>query len=72
LSAVERERGYSLRLALRPAEAAEALSCSRDFFDEHIGPELRWIRRGRLKLVAIAELEDWMSRSAARTLHEGS
>jgi len=58
----------SKRLALRPHEAATALGCSRDFFDEHISPELRWVRRGRLKLVAIAELEDWLRRSAARTL----
>jgi hypothetical protein len=55
------------RLALRPAEAAESLGCSRDFFDRHIAPELRWIRRGRLKFVAVAEIEDWLSRSAART-----
>jgi hypothetical protein len=58
----------SPRLALRPGEAAQALGCSRDFFDEHIGPELRWIRRGRLKFVAIAELEDWLRRSAVLTL----
>jgi hypothetical protein len=38
-----------LRLALTPSEAAQALGCSRDFFDKHIGPELRWVRRGRLK-----------------------
>ena len=55
----------SLRLALTPNEAAAALGCSRDFFDEHIGSELRWVRRGRLKFVAIAELEDWLRRSAA-------
>jgi hypothetical protein len=58
----------SLRLALTPNEAAVALGCSRDFFDEHIGPELRSVRRGRLKFVAIFELEDWLRRSAALTL----
>ena len=26
---------------LTPGEAAQAIGCSRDFFDEHIGPELR-------------------------------
>jgi hypothetical protein len=36
-----REAQSSLRLALTPSEAAQALGCSRDFFDEHIGPELR-------------------------------
>jgi hypothetical protein len=57
-----------VRLALTPTEAAVALGCSRDFFDKHIGSELRWVRRGRLKFVAIAELEDWLRRSAAFTL----
>ena len=46
----------SLRLALKPSEAAHALGCSRDFFDEHIGPDLRWVRRGRSKFVAVVEL----------------
>jgi hypothetical protein len=62
------ERERPVRLALTAGEAAQALGCSRDFFDEHIGPELRWIRHGRLKFVAIAELEDWLRRSAALTL----
>jgi hypothetical protein len=47
---------------------AQALGCSRDFFDKHIGPELRWVRRGRLKFVAITEIEDWLRRNAALTL----
>jgi excisionase family DNA binding protein len=58
------------RLALSPAEAAEALGVSRDFLDEHIAEELRWIRRGRRKLVAIVELERWLAESGARTLGE--
>jgi len=57
-----------LRLALTPTEAAQALGCSLDFFDKHIGPELRWARHGRLKFVAIAVIEDWLRRSAALTL----
>ena len=63
-------RQTPLRLALTPNEAAQALGCSRDFFDEHIGPELRWVRRGRLKFVAIVELEDWLRRSAVLTLEK--
>jgi hypothetical protein len=66
----ERRTG-PLRLALTPEEAARALGCSRDFFDEHIGPELRWVRRGRLKFVAINVLEEWLRRSAALTVEEG-
>jgi hypothetical protein len=47
---------------------AQALGCGRDFFDKRIGPELRSVRRGRLKFVAIAEIEDWLRRNAALTL----
>jgi hypothetical protein len=62
------ESAPSLRCALTPSEAAQALGCSRDFFDKHIGSELRWVRRGRLKFVAVVEVEDWLRRSASFTL----
>ena len=55
-------------LALAPDEAAIALSVSRDFLDEHVADELRWIRRGRRKLVAVSELEQWLDRNGTRTL----
>lgn len=43
------------------------LGVSRDFFDEHIKPELRIIRRGsKTILIPVAELEGWVDRSAAR------
>jgi excisionase family DNA binding protein len=57
-----------LRLALSPDEAAAALGVSRDYLDEHIAGELRWVRRGRRKFVAIRELERWLDQAAARTL----
>jgi hypothetical protein len=56
------------RLALSPDEAASALGVSRDFLDEHISPELRWIRRSRRKLVAVRELERWLEKASAFTL----
>ena len=56
------------RLAYSPDEAAAALGVSRDYLDEHVAPELRWVRRGRRKFVAIRELERWLELSAARTL----
>ena len=62
------EKPPLLRLALSPDEAAAALGCSRDYLDQHIASELRWIRRGRRKLVSIRELERWLDVSAARTL----
>jgi hypothetical protein len=56
------------RLALAPNEAAAALGVSRDYFDEHIAPELRLVRRGRRKLIAVKELERWLADAAALTL----
>ena len=61
-------KGNVPRLALSMDEAAEALSVSRDFFDQHIRQELRLIRRGRKVLVSVRELERWLERSAALTL----
>jgi excisionase family DNA binding protein len=63
-----REPAGAPRLALTATEAAEALGVSVDFFAEHIGPELRVVRRGRKKLIAVRELEQWLERSAAKTL----
>ena len=54
------------RLALSPDEASAALGVSRDYFDEHVLDELRVVRRGRRILVALAELERWLDRSATR------
>jgi excisionase family DNA binding protein len=56
------------RLALNPEEAAASLSVSRDFFDKHILPELRIVRRGRRRLIPISELERWLTKTAERTL----
>ena len=61
------------RLALSPAESATAVGVSRDFFDEHILPELRVIRRGRRRLIPVRELERWLADNAAQTLeHAGT
>lgn len=58
------------RLAVSPEEAATILGVSRDFFDEHILPELLVVRRGRLILIPLRELDRWLEASAARTLRE--
>ncbi len=55
------------RLTVGPIEAATMLGVSRDYFDEHIKPELRIIRRGsKTILIPVAELERWVEKSAAR------
>jgi hypothetical protein len=55
-------------LALRPEQAARALGVSRSFFFAEILPELRVVRRGRLRLVPLRSLEEWIERNAARGL----
>ncbi len=57
-----------LRLTLSPADAAAALGVSRDFFDAHVKPDLRVVRRGRLVLVPVRELERWVDVNAAAVL----
>lgn len=56
------------RLALSPEEAATSIGVSRDYFDEHVGPELRWVWRGRRKFVPTKDLERWLDHAAARVL----
>jgi excisionase family DNA binding protein len=59
------------RIALTPDEAAASIGMSRDSFDRHVAHELRLIRRGRLVLIPVAELERWADREASRTLGRG-
>jgi hypothetical protein len=54
-----------------PNEAAAMLGVSRDFFDEHVRPELRIIRRGS-KTILVLELERWVDESAARWASDAS
>lgn len=56
------------RLAFTAMEAPAALGVSDDFFRRHVAPELRWVRRGSKKLVAVRELEAWLDREGVRTL----
>ena len=61
-----------LRLALTRAEAAASLGISLDSFERYVQPEIRHIRRGRLRLIPVAELERWLDSNAARVLEEVS
>lgn len=66
LDSVKASRSGVPRLALTAMEAPAALGVSHDFFKEHIASELRWVRRGRKKLVSVRELERWLDENAAR------
>jgi hypothetical protein len=56
------------RVCLTREEAAAAIGMSLDSFERHVQPELRLIRRGKLRLVPIRELERWADSAAERTL----
>jgi hypothetical protein len=62
------EQAQLPRLAYRPGEAPAVLGVSEDFFNQHIAPKLRWVRRGRIKIVPAAELERWLAANAASVL----
>ena len=51
-------------IALSKPEAAAALSMSVDSFERHVQSDVRCIRRGRLRLYAVAEIERWALDSA--------
>jgi hypothetical protein len=55
-------------VAVKREEAAEAIGMSLDSFERYCQPELRLIRRGRLVLVPIEELQRWAAENAAPTI----
>ena len=63
VSAKSRQARTQVRLALNVEEACAALGVSWDFWAEYIAPEVRVVRRGRRKLVAVRELERWLERN---------
>jgi excisionase family DNA binding protein len=65
---VARRQRPVLRLALTPEEAAEAIGVSRSFFFEHVLGELRVVRVGRKRFIAISELERYLDREASRAV----
>jgi hypothetical protein len=54
------------RLALSVEEAAASLGYGHEFFHREVAPELRWVRRGRTKRVAVTELQRWVDANADR------
>jgi excisionase family DNA binding protein len=56
------------RVALTREEAAAALGLSLDSFERYVQPGIRMIRRGRLRLVPVAELDRWADDAAERTV----
>lgn len=57
-----------MRLAYRVGEAAKVLGISEDLFAKRVAPELRWVRLGRVKIVAATELQRWLDENAEHVL----
>jgi hypothetical protein len=51
-------------------EAAKVLGLSDDAFRAHVAGDLKWIRKGAVKLVSVRELERWISANEAHALDE--
>ena len=59
-------------IALSKPEAAAALGMSTDSFERYVQSDVRCVRRGRLRLFAVIELERWMDENAERVLKEAA
>ena len=55
-------------IALRREQAAAVLGLSVDAFDEHVRSEVKAIRKGRLVLFPVEELQRWARQHAATAL----
>ena len=58
------KRRHVPRLALTREEAAEALGIGLTTFKEQVQPALRIVRRGKVRMIPIAELERWLDENA--------
>jgi excisionase family DNA binding protein len=65
---LERSKPNTPVLALSVSEACEALGVSWDLWREHIEGDVRIVRVGRRKLIAVSELQKWLDEHGARIL----
>lgn len=56
------------RLALTREEAAASIGMGLDSFERHVQPSIRIVRRGRLRLIPVRELERWLEQHAEHTI----
>jgi hypothetical protein len=59
-------------IVLAKPEAAAALAMSIDSFERYVMADVRCVRRGRLRLFPVAELERWANDNAERIFKEAS
>jgi hypothetical protein len=59
------------RIALTRGEAAASLGVSLTTFKSQVQPDLRIVRRGKVRMIPVAELERWVDANAQRVLDGG-
>jgi hypothetical protein len=59
-------------IALAKPQAAAVLGMSVDSFDRYVGPHVRCVRRGRLRLYPVRELERWATENAERIFDDAA
>jgi hypothetical protein len=52
------------RFALTRSEAAASIGISLDSFERYVQPQLKLVRKGKLRLVPVRELERWVEENA--------
>lgn len=62
--------GHVPRLALTREEAAESLGIGLTTFKEQVQPHLQIVRRGKVRMIPVAELERWLAENAERVLED--
>jgi hypothetical protein len=60
------------RIALTASEAAESLGMSLDSLERYVQPEVRVVRRGRLRLFPVRELESWAAENSHKLFEEAA
>jgi hypothetical protein len=58
-------------IAVSRSDVAAALGMSTHSFERFVQPHVRIVRRGRLRLVPVAELVRWADENAERLLDDG-
>ncbi len=56
-------------IALSKPAAAEALGMSVDSFERYVMAQVRCVRRGRLRLYPVTELQRWADENAERLIN---
>jgi hypothetical protein len=72
VTAAEKRRLIVRPLSYRAEEAAVALGVSDEFFREHVASDVRAVRRGKVKLYPVRDLEAWLERNAALALERAA